>query len=292
MRCCVVSEASVPEESVSLLRDACSRRGIAFDAICAKGFDFDPTQRLQPGDLLYNAATSVASRRVEQFVYAPGVATFYSSPNRIYFAPHTHTLVTASAGIPMPKTVYVSSSDSRLLRKQAERVGGFPLVIKVLGRSAGVGTMLVESTASLQSVVEFAIAQGHSPLLCQFIPDAVHWRVIVLGPSAVAGYRNKRRPGDFRSYASTEKEDLDAQPPGLVVKAAVRGTAACELEFAGVDVLEDRVGGVWFLEANFPCYYPHAQVHGGTDIAGSMVDYLVAKAVRFREKGFADNSDA
>jgi hypothetical protein len=35
---------------------------------------------------------------------------------------------------------------------------------------------------------------------------------------------------------------------------------------------------VRFLEANFPFYYPHAQLHGGVDIAGQMVDYLAAKA--------------
>lgn len=50
------------------------------------------------------------------------------------------------------------------------------------------------------------------------------------------------------------------------------------LEFAGVDILEDSAGRVFFLEANFPCYYPHAQLHGGVDIAGQMVDFLAAKS--------------
>jgi D-alanine-D-alanine ligase-like ATP-grasp enzyme len=280
MRFCVVSEATVPEESVSLLSEASRRRSIPFAQIEAKSFDFDPAQRLNAGDLLYCAGVSTASRRVEQFLFTPGVATFYKQPGQVYWGLHTHTLLAESAGIPMPKTVYLSSSNRSLVRKQAERVGGFPVVVKILGRSSGIGAMLAESPASLQSLVDFVLAQGHSPLVCQFIPDAVHWRVVVLGSGAVATYRNKRVAGDFRSCGSTHPEDLHASPPPLVVETAVRATAAYQLDFAGVDVLEDASGRVWFLEANFPCYYAHAQLHGGTDIAGAMVDFLADKAAR------------
>ena len=52
-----------------------------------------------------------------------------------------------------------------------------------------------------------------------------------------------------------------------------------------MDLLEDPAGNVWFLEANFPFYYPHAQLHGGVDIAGRMVDFLGAKAGRCAEQG-------
>lgn len=277
MKFCLVSEQSVPDETVRLLRDACGDRGIPFQLVMGKAFEFDPAQRLASGDLLYRAAVSLAATRAEQFLCAPGVATFYTRGELMYFAVSSQTLLVQSAGVATPATVYLASADSGMLRRQAERLGGFPVVVKVLGRSSGVGVMLAESMASLKSIVDFVLAQGHNPLLCQFIADALHWRVIVLGGRAIASYRNKRVPDDFRSTGSNRREDFDAVPPSQVVEAAVRATRGSGLEFAGVDVLEDPDGKAWFLEANFPTYYPQAQLYGGVDIAGQMVDYLAEK---------------
>ena len=284
MRFVLVSEATVPEETVSLLRDACRERGIPFEVITAKTFDYDPAKRLEAGDLLYTCGTSVAASRAEQFLFAPGVATFYATENGIFFNVRSQAQLAEFTGLPMPKTVYLGSSSPALLRKQVERVGGFPVVLKVIGRSSGIGVMLAESMASLRSQVDFAIAQGHNPLLCQYIRDAVHWRIIVLGRRMIASYRNKQMADDFRSCGSTDRADFDARPPEPAIEAAIRAAAMCGHEFAGVDVLEDPTGNVSFLEANFPCYYPHAQLHGGTDIAGPMVDFLSAKAGQARSE--------
>jgi hypothetical protein len=278
MRFCLVSEATVPDESVNLLRDACRERGIPFEVIIAKTFDYDPTKRLEAGDLLYTAATSVAASRVEQFLFTPGVATFHAGVNGIFFSVRSQTQLAEFAGLPMPKTVYLASTNASLLKRQVERLGGFPVVVKVIGRSSGIGVMLAESMPSLRSQVDFVIAQGHNPLLCQFIRDAVHWRIIVLGGRAIASYRNKQIADDFRSCGSTDRADVAAPPPAEALQVSVRAAAMCGHEFAGVDVLEDPSGKVWFLEANFPCYYPHAQLHGGVNIAGQMVDFLAAKA--------------
>jgi hypothetical protein len=144
--------------------------------------------------------------------------------------------------------------------------------------------MLAESMASLRSQIDFLLAEGHFPLVCQFIPHSTHWRIVVLGGSAAASYRNKAVEGDFRTCGSTEKSDFEASPPDEAVEMAIRATAACGLEFAGVDVLEDREGRCWFLEANCPCYFPHAQIYGGVDVAGAMVDFLVDKSSRLARK--------
>src|ERR1019366_5432037 len=142
-----------------------------------------------------------------------------------------------SAGIPIPKTVYLASSAPEFLDREVERVGGFPVVVKVLGRYGGVGGMLAESTASLRSLMDFAIAQGHNPLLCQFIRDATHWRVIVLCGEAIASYRNRKIAEDFRTCGSKDPAIFRAVPPAMALPTAVKATAACRIEFAGVDLL-------------------------------------------------------
>jgi hypothetical protein len=277
MRFCLVSEAGVPEETVRLLREACGARAIPFEEVLAKKFDFDPVRQLRPGDLLYKAAVSMAATRVEQFLFTPGVATFHAGEDALFFTADNQALIAQRAGVPMPRFVYVASSAVDLLRRGVERVGGFPVVVKVLGRSNGVGVMLAESLASLRSLVDFTLAQGQNPMLCEFIAQAVHWRVVVLGGRALAHYRNRQGEDDFRSVGGKAPEDFAAVPPPAVVEAAVKAAAALRLEFAGVDILEGPSRRVFFLEANFPFYFPHAQLHGGVDIAGAMVDFLAAK---------------
>ena len=253
-QCFVLSpRTGIPEETVTLLRDACERKWIPFAVVTAKTFDYNPSQRLEPGDLLYRAATSVAADRVEQFLFRPGVATVSTRRETAFYSSvTTQALMAEAAGIPMPKTAYVASTKVGLLQKLVDRVGGFPVVVKVLGRSSGIGVMMAESMVSLRPLVDFTIAQGHNPLLCQFIRDAVHWRMIVLGGRAIASYRNKQVAGDFRSCGSKDRADFEAVPAAAITETAVRAAAVFGLEFAGLTVLEDPAGKAWFLEANFP----------------------------------------
>lgn len=63
---------------------------------------------------------------------------------------------------------------------------------------------------------------------------------------------------------------------------AVTATRASRLEFGGVDVLEAPDGRLHVLESNFPYYFGQAQVVAGIDMAGAMVEHLMAKALTAR----------
>lgn len=279
-----VTDKSVPKETGELLAEACQKRGIEFQSVDSRTFDFDPSRRLQAGDILYRGAVSVPSSRVEHFLYRERVSTFYADADGMYFTVCVPPVVHERFGAPVPETVYVASDNRELLAQLVERVGGFPVVLKVLGRSSGVGVMLAESMPSLVSIVSYALAQNHYPLLCRFIANAIHWRLIVVGDRVVGHYRNQHRIGDFRTDGSRNPADFHAPVPACVEKAAVLSVQSLKLEFGGVDVLEDPEGRPYVLEANFPCYYPQAQLVAGVDIAGPMVDHLVEKAKRIGGK--------
>lgn len=280
MRFCFVSERSVPEETGRLLSQSCEQRGIEFLEVEGRSFDYAPARRLRAGDLLYRGAISTAATRTEQFLYAPGVATFHAGADAFRSATVAPPFLYQQTGVPTPRTVSASSDQVALLTTLVEQVGGFPVVLKVLGRSSGVGVMLLESMPSLVSIVSYALSQRDHPLLCQFIPDAIHWRLIVVGDTVVAHYRNEYRPGDFRTDGSANPADFQTTLPTPVGAAAVLAVKVQHLEFAGVDVLEDAAGHPYVLEANFPCYYPHAQLKAGVDISGKMIDHLMAKSRR------------
>jgi len=64
---------------------------------------------------------------------------------------------------------------------------------------------------------------------------------------------------------------------------------ALRLELGGVDILV-RDDALYVLESNFPFYTPHAQVIGGIDVSGAMLDHLLRKAKMLAEAGNSSES--
>jgi hypothetical protein len=153
VRFCCISD-NLPDETPRLLREACRHRHIEFLEIDAAAFDFDPGGRLGPGDLLFRPSASLRSQRVEQFLYAAGVATLYRRPDDLFRDVVTPRWVLERAGIRMPKGLFCSSGDRLLLQRHVEALGGFPVVVK-LGGEAGRGTMLFDSWPALFSFFDY-----------------------------------------------------------------------------------------------------------------------------------------
>lgn len=271
---------SVPEETTRLLAEACVAQGISYVEIDAPSFDFDPARQLAPGALLYRPGISLAAMRVEQFLFAPGVATFHRDPEGVFFDCSGAPLIFQRHGLPIPRTIPVATGDRELLGHFVQEVGGLPLVLKILGGSGGVGTMRADSMPALYSLIDHLLNTGNVPLLTSYVPDAVHWRVVVVGDRAIAAYRNVQSEDDFRSHGSEEASDFTADVAPRLARLAVDAVRCLRLEFGGVDILEHPSGRLYLLEANFPCYFAQSQLIAGIDVAGEMLRHLRGKAER------------
>lgn len=267
----------VPRETLDLLAVACDARGVAFVPVEARTFDFTSSRPLPAGAMLYRPAVSLAAMRVEQFLAGDGVATFYPDAEAMFFAPVSAPLLFARAGLPVPRTLPCASADRDLLRRSVAHLGGLPVVVKVAGGEGGVGVMLAESLAGLFSLVDHLLDSGRQPWLASFVADAEHWRVVVVGAAAVAAYRNPLAVDDFRSVAGSEPGDVTVAVEPRLAALAVAAVRTLRVETGGVDVLVHAGGRHYLLEANFPCYFAHAQRVAGVDIAGRMVDHLLAR---------------
>lgn len=271
----------VPETTVQLLRQACLGRGIEFVHVDPRWFDYTDDRQLQPGELLYRPSVSAVAMRVEQFLCGPGVATFYRNIDGVYFHPSNSTLQFQRAGLPIPRTFPVYHADRQQLDAWVMALGGYPVVLKVMGYSRGIGVMRTDSPESLYSVVDFTLAEGKTPYLCAYVEHAVHWRLVVVGDRVVSGYRNRNDHNDFRTYADTDQEDDFTQPiRDDMASLAVKAVQTLRYEFGGVDVLEHPSGRLYLLESNFPCYFATPQEAVGIDVAGAMLDFLVEKSRR------------
>jgi len=277
MRFYCVSDGT-PGETISLLRTACESREVSFHDIDATRFAFDGDAGLSAGDALYCPAVSSAAARVEQFLWHDRVATFYADPLGPFFSTLGYPLLFQHAGLPIPRSIPIVTPDREGLRAAVQAVGGLPAIVKLLGWEGGVGTLRVDSLPALFSAIDYILAQGQRPFLCAYIDDAVHWRAIVVGSRVVAAYRNVLRADDFLSFAGDDAADYTSEPPGRVADVAILAVQALRLQFGGVDILEHPSGRVYLLEANFPCYFAHAQTTGGIDVAGAMVEHLLQRS--------------
>lgn len=265
-----------PEESGRLLEEACAARGIAFVPVDAPTFDWDESRRLAPGDLLFRVSGTPAAANVERFLFSDGVSTIYADPARVFVDVTSHRLTLSRAGVPVPPTICCATSERGTLERYVARLGGFPLVAN-LGSEGGRGTIRLDSAEAFYATMEFCDDHGLLPELSAFIPQALHWRVVVVGGRAVACYPNPVKPGDFRSEPSTEPADYSSVVDAGLAALAVRATAALGVDFAGVDILRAPGHPDCVLEANVPCYFPKAQVMAGIDVAGAIVESLAAK---------------
>ena len=106
-------------------------------------------------------------------------------------------------GLTQPKTVLIANKDS--VEKSFENLDTkFPIILKTLRGSKGVGVLFVESERSLTSVVQliFKTDSNADLVIQEYIKTEFDVRVIVLSGKIVATMQRDVLEGDFRSNYS------------------------------------------------------------------------------------------
>ena len=106
-------------------------------------------------------------------------------------------------GLTQPKTVLIANEDS--VEKSFENLDTkFPIILKTLRGSKGVGVLFVESERSLTSVVQliFKTDSNADLVIQEYIKTEFDVRVIVLSGKIVATMQRDVLEGDFRSNYS------------------------------------------------------------------------------------------
>jgi len=163
------------------------------------------------------------------------------------------------------------------------RVGGAPVIIKLLEGTQGVGVILAPDAKIAEAIIETLQTTGTNVLLQRFIAESGgrDIRALVVGDRVVAAMRRIAQPGEFRSNlhrgGSTEPIDIAAD----YERAAVRAAQIMGLRVAGVDMLEADEGPL-ILEVNSSPGLEGIENATGLDVAGAIIDH-VANQVAFPE---------
>ena len=156
------------------------------------------------------------------------------------------------SGLPCPRSAIIHSEE--MIEPAVKRIGGnFPVVIKLLSGSKGVGVFVSDSHKSLVSTLQVMWKlDPHAELLLQeYIESDFDIRVHVLGDQVVAAMKRFVIKDDFRSNYSLgsdiEAVELEKEQKDICIRAA----KAVGAMWAGVDMIISKADKKpYFLEVN------------------------------------------
>ena len=164
------------------------------------------------------------------------------------------TLRLAEVGLVTPTTVLIPNKDSAKIAYEKLNTT-YPVILKTISGTKGVGVLFVESEKSLESMVQllYKVDEEISLILQVYIKTDQDVRVMVLNNTIVGAMKRSIAKGDFRSnvhlWAKVEKYELTDREKEDCIRAAkaVNGT------WVGVDFIaaKDRdKDGPYILEVN------------------------------------------
>ncbi len=180
--------------------------------------------------------------------------------------------------VPVPKTFVITHSE--YLDEIINQIGSFPMILKSVSGSHGRGVSIVESRRGLKSVVEMLTkdASAAQPLLVQeYVKESSgkDVRVFIVGKKIVGAMeRIAQRRGEFRSNFHLGGRVRVAEMTEREKRVSFDAIAACDLDFAGVDVIRTNEGPK-ILEVNSNPGLEGISLATQRDIAGAIIDYSV-----------------
>jgi ribosomal protein S6--L-glutamate ligase len=176
-------------------------------------------------------------------------------------------------GVGLPVTTFAHST--RHTRGLIDRVGGAPVVVKLLEGTQGMGVVLAETFKAAESVIGAFRQLDANILVQEFIKEAggTDIRAFVIGKKVVAAMERRAAPGEFRSNlhrgGSAEAIKLTREERSTAVKAA----RALGLDVAGVDLLRAERGPV-VIEVNSSPGLEGIEGSTGKDVAAAVIEFI------------------
>ena len=178
--------------------------------------------------------------------------------------------------IGLPRTSFVR--DKKDVLPAIQRVGGAPVIIKLIEGTQGIGVLLAESVKQAESIIELLQSQKQNVLIQKFVKESKgrDIRAFVVGDQVVAAMRRVAQGQEFRSNVHRGGVAEPVELSEEYRETAVRCTQIMGLRVAGVDMLEGK-DGPQIMEVNSSPGLEGIESCTNLDIAGAVVDYIAAQ---------------
>jgi ribosomal protein S6--L-glutamate ligase len=189
-------------------------------------------------------------------------------------------------GIPVPRTALISSEDD--VENAMKKIGGsYPVVVKLLNGTKGIGVFQIDSHASLLSTLQtiWKLSPETELIVQEKIDADSDLRIHVLGArddssgySVIASMRRNRIENDFRTNVSLggSAEAVDIDP--AIEKIAIESAKATGCSWCGVDIIIERnTGKPYVLEVNASAGTDGIEKATGLDVTSIILDFILNK---------------
>lgn len=183
------------------------------------------------------------------------------------------TQILSRHNIGMPATAFVRTRAD--VRPAIERVGGAPVVIKLLEGTQGIGVILAPEVKIAEAIIETLQSTNQNVLIQHFVSESRgrDVRALVVGDRVVAAMRRTATGDEFRSNVHRGGTVEAVELPREYEEAAVRSAQIMGLKVAGVDMLEGDEGPL-VMEVNSSPGLQGIETATQLDVARAIIDHI------------------
>lgn len=177
-------------------------------------------------------------------------------------------------GLPYPKSIISKQPE---YAKDAARMIGFPVIIKVAFGTVGSGVFYADCEETFQPIVDYLQIRDRNPIIIQkFIAEAQRkdMRVFVVGNEIVAAMERTAPERDVRANATHGGIGSVIALTDAEKKLALDVTRGFDLEIAGVDLIRSNAGPL-VLEINANPGFAELERATGVDVATTIIAYAI-----------------
>ena len=192
-------------------------------------------------------------------------------------------------GIPTPKTALISSEDD--IENAINKVGGkYPVVVKTLSGTKGIGVFQIDSKESLISTLQtmWKLSPETELIVQEKIEADYDLRIHVVGSrnstgdgdnyTIIASMKRNRVENDFRTNVSLGGIAEAVEIPKEIEKIAIGAAKATECSWCGVDIIIGKNSGVpYVLEVNASPGTDGIEQATGLDVTGIILEFILNK---------------
>jgi len=213
--------------------------------------------------------TAVVRQFEQMDVYTPNTANGITNARDKLRA----TQILSRHDIGIPATTFVR--DRKDVLPAIERIGGAPVVIKLLEGTQGIGVILAPDTKVAEAVIETLQSTKQNVLIQHFVAESKgrDIRALVVGDRVVAAMRREAVGDEFRSNVHRGGQATLVHLDKDFERTAVQSAQIMGLRVAGVDMLEGDDGPL-VMEVNSSPGLEGIETATDLDVAGAIVDYI------------------
>ena len=180
-------------------------------------------------------------------------------------------------GLTQPKTVLIPNADT--LQQSLESLDSkFPIIMKTLEGSKGVGVLFIESERQIESLVQLLYNQNEDVdlLIQEYIKTDGDIRVIVLGGKVIASMKRDVVEGDFRSNVSQGAKVKEYELTDLELEQCLLAAKAIDGSWTAVDFIPSKnpkTEPPYILEVNHSPGTEGIEKATGDNIVKKVIDF-------------------